>query len=75
MPVVVPQPRRSVQVGLPQVGAEDLVLDVAVQRLYETVFGALGESEERSRRAAELSRQIALLARDGLGNGALKPGD
>ncbi|MEV0690674.1 hypothetical protein [Streptomyces sp. NPDC050388] len=50
-------------------------MDIAVQRRYGAVFGAFGESEERSRRAAELSRQIAASARDGLGNVALEPGD
>lgn len=56
-------------------GARIPQMDIAAQRRYGAAFGALGEFEERSRRVAELSRQIAALARDGLGNGALKPGD
>ena len=48
-------------------------MDIATQRGYGSAFHALREFEERSRRVAELSRQIAALARDGLGNGALKP--
>ncbi|MEV0690682.1 N-6 DNA methylase [Streptomyces sp. NPDC050388] len=56
-------------------GARIPRMDIAVQRRYGAVFGALREFEERSRRVAELSRQIAALARDGVSNGALKPGD
>lgn len=56
-------------------GARIPQMDIAAQRRYGAVFGALGEFEQRSRRVAELSRQITALARDGLGNGALKPGD
>ncbi|MFF3932537.1 N-6 DNA methylase [Streptomyces hirsutus] len=56
-------------------GARIPQMDIAAQRRYGAVFGALREFEERSRRVAELSRQIAALARDGLSNGALKPGD
>jgi hypothetical protein len=35
----------------------------------------LQEFEERVRRVAELGKQASALARDGLGNGALAPGD
>ncbi|GAB2793898.1 hypothetical protein GCM10027073_27780 [Streptomyces chlorus] len=56
-------------------GARIPQMDIAAQRRYGAAFGALREFEERSRRVAELSRQIAALARDGLGNGALKPGE
>lgn len=55
-------------------GARIPQMDITAQRGYGTAFHALREFEERSRRVAELSRQIAALARDGLGNGALKPG-
>ncbi|MFI9263384.1 N-6 DNA methylase [Streptomyces werraensis] len=48
-------------------------MDISVQRRYGSAFRALREFDERSRRVAELSRQIAMLARDGLGNGALRP--
>ncbi|GAA2257160.1 N-6 DNA methylase [Streptomyces atrovirens] len=54
-------------------GARIPQMDIAAQRGYGAAFHALREFEERSRRVAELSRQIAALARDGLGNGALKP--
>ena len=54
-------------------GARVPQMDIATQRGYGSAFHALREFEERSRRVAELSRQIAALARDGLGNGALKP--
>ncbi|MET8114940.1 N-6 DNA methylase [Streptomyces prasinus] len=56
-------------------GARVPQMDIAAQRRYGAAFGALREFEERSRRVAELSGQIAALARDGLANGALKPGD
>ncbi|CAL9637704.1 hypothetical protein SUDANB15_06232 [Streptomyces sp. enrichment culture] len=56
-------------------GARIPQMDIAAQRRYGAAFHALREFEERSRRVAELSRQIAALARDGLSNGALKPGD
>ncbi|MFF9489113.1 N-6 DNA methylase [Streptomyces sp. NPDC014676] len=54
-------------------GARIPQMDITAQRGYGAAFHALREFEERSRRVAELSRQIAALARDGLGNGALKP--
>ncbi|MEU3147078.1 N-6 DNA methylase [Streptomyces sp. NPDC006999] len=54
-------------------GARIPRMDIDAQRGYGSVFRALKEFEERSRRVAELSRQIAALARDGLGNGALRP--
>ncbi|MFD8522131.1 N-6 DNA methylase [Streptomyces capillispiralis] len=56
-------------------GARIPQMDITAQRRYGTVFQALREFEERSRRVAELSRQITVLARDGLGNGALRPAD
>lgn len=56
-------------------GARIPQMDITAQRRYGSVFHALREFEERSRRVAELSGQIAALARDGLSNGALKPGD
>ncbi|MER7485650.1 N-6 DNA methylase [Streptomyces sp. NPDC126497] len=55
-------------------GARVPQMDITAQRGYGAAFHALREFEERSRRVAELSRQIAALARDGLSNGALKPG-
>ncbi|WP_077798639.1 N-6 DNA methylase [Streptomyces sp. JHA26] len=55
-------------------GARIPQMDITAQRGYGAAFHALREFEERSRRVAELSRQIAALARDGLSNGALKPG-
>ncbi|MEU7468665.1 N-6 DNA methylase [Streptomyces sp. NPDC044984] len=55
-------------------GARIPQMDITAQRGYGTAFHALREFEERARRVAELSRQIAALARDGLSNGALKPG-
>ncbi|MGC2996930.1 N-6 DNA methylase [Streptomyces sp. G35A] len=56
-------------------GARIPQMDITAQRRYGAAFHALREFEERTRRVAELSRQIAALARDGLSNGALKPGD
>ncbi|MFE0455449.1 N-6 DNA methylase [Streptomyces sp. NPDC058914] len=56
-------------------GARIPQMDITAQRRYGAAFHALREFEERSRRVGELSRQIAALAQDGLGNGALKPGD
>ncbi|WP_075738456.1 N-6 DNA methylase [Streptomyces acidiscabies] len=47
--------------------------DIAEQRRYGAVFRSLQEFEERTRRIAELSRDVTALARDGLGNGALAP--
>lgn len=55
-------------------GARIPQMDITAQREYGAAFHALREFEERSRRVTELSRQIAALARDGLSNGALKPG-
>ncbi|GAA3477784.1 HsdM family class I SAM-dependent methyltransferase [Streptomyces yanii] len=54
-------------------GARIPQMDIAEQRRYGTAFRRLQEFEERARRVAELSRQAAELARDGLGNGALAP--
>ncbi|MEV0218181.1 N-6 DNA methylase [Streptomyces sp. NPDC050704] len=54
-------------------GARIPQMDITGQRRYGAVFRALQEFEERSRRVAELSREVASLARDGLGNGALTP--
>ncbi|WP_243762439.1 N-6 DNA methylase [Streptomyces sp. Tu 3180] len=56
-------------------GARIPQMDITAQRRYGAAFHALREFEERTRRVAELSRQIAALARDGLSNGALKPTD
>ncbi|KOV34661.1 N-6 DNA methylase [Streptomyces heliomycini] len=55
-------------------GARIPQMDITAQRGYGAAFHALREFEERSRRVADIGRQIAALARDGLGNGALKPG-
>ncbi|MFF2095990.1 N-6 DNA methylase [Streptomyces sp. NPDC058202] len=54
-------------------GARIPQMDIAEQRRYGAAFRALQEFEERARRVAELSRDAAALARDGLGNGALGP--
>ncbi|MFI8093481.1 N-6 DNA methylase [Streptomyces sp. NPDC086080] len=54
-------------------GARIPQMDIGTQRRYGSAFRALREFEERSRRVAELSRQIAALAQDGLSNGALRP--
>ncbi|MDC2953035.1 N-6 DNA methylase [Streptomyces gilvifuscus] len=56
-------------------GARIPQMDIAQQRRYGAAFRALQEFEERVRRVAELSKQAAALARDGLGNGALSPGE
>ncbi|MFF3909828.1 N-6 DNA methylase [Streptomyces sp. NPDC001848] len=56
-------------------GARIPQMDIAEQRRYGAAFRALQEFEERARKVAELSKQAAALARDGLGNGALAPGD
>jgi N-6 DNA methylase len=56
-------------------GARIPQMDITGQRRYGAAFRALQEFEERSRRLAELSRDVASLARDGLGNGALTPGN
>ncbi|MER5514530.1 N-6 DNA methylase [Streptomyces sp. NPDC002763] len=54
-------------------GARVPQMTITDQRRYGAAFRALQEFEERARRVAELSRDVASLARDGLGNGALKP--
>ncbi|MEU9223809.1 N-6 DNA methylase [Streptomyces massasporeus] len=54
-------------------GARIPQMDITEQRRYGAAFRALQEFEERARRVAELSRDAATLARDGLGNGALAP--
>jgi hypothetical protein len=54
-------------------GARVPQMDITTQRRYGAAFRALHEFEERARRVAELSRQTAALARDGLTNGALEP--
>ncbi|MDX2682452.1 N-6 DNA methylase [Streptomyces sp. NY05-11A] len=54
-------------------GARIPQMDITEQRRYGAAFRALQEFEERARRVAELSRDAATLARDGLGNGALTP--
>ncbi|MFJ5271786.1 N-6 DNA methylase [Streptomyces sp. NPDC088358] len=54
-------------------GARIPQMDITEQRRYGAAFRALQEFEERARRVAELSRDAAALARDGLGNGALGP--
>ncbi|MFD4015331.1 N-6 DNA methylase [Streptomyces sindenensis] len=54
-------------------GARIPQLDITEQRRYGAAFRALQEFEERARRVVELSRDVATLARDGLGNGALAP--
>ncbi|MGW2649255.1 N-6 DNA methylase [Streptomyces sp. NPDC001393] len=56
-------------------GARIPQMDIAEQRRYGAAFRALQEFEERARRVAELSRETVALARDGIGNGALAPGD
>ncbi|MBJ7000114.1 N-6 DNA methylase [Streptomyces sp. CRPSP2-6A1] len=56
-------------------GARIPQMDIAEQRRYGASFHALQEFEERARRVTELSRQVAAVARDGLGNGALVPGE
>jgi hypothetical protein len=48
-------------------------MDITDQRRYGAAFRTLQEFEERMRKVAELSREAAVLARDGLGNGALVP--
>ncbi|MET8954758.1 N-6 DNA methylase [Streptomyces sp. NPDC004533] len=56
-------------------GARIPQMDIAEQRRYGAAFRALKEFEERAARVAELSREAAMLALDGLGNGALAPGN
>ncbi len=55
-------------------GARIPQMEIAEQRRYAAAFRALQEFEERMRKVTELSREAAVLARDGLGNGALVPG-
>lgn len=54
-------------------GARIPQMDIAEQRQYGAAFRALEEFQERARKVAELSREAAELARDGLGSGALTP--
>ncbi|MGC9376560.1 HsdM family class I SAM-dependent methyltransferase [Streptomyces sp. MH13] len=54
-------------------GARIPQMDIAEQRRYGTAYRRLQEFEERARRIAELTGQAAELARDGIGNGALRP--
>ncbi|WP_351232203.1 N-6 DNA methylase [Streptomyces sp. NPDC002133] len=56
-------------------GARIPQMDIADQRRYGAAFRALQEFEELARRVAELSTQASALARNGLGNGALAPGE
>ncbi|MFD8332955.1 N-6 DNA methylase [Streptomyces solisilvae] len=56
-------------------GARIPQMDITDQRRYGAAFRSLQEFEERTRRLAELSREAAALARDGLGNGTLIPED
>ncbi|MCP3818399.1 SAM-dependent methyltransferase [Streptomyces sp. A3M-1-3] len=51
---------------IPQMAIEE-------QRRYGAAFRALAEFEQRVKKLAELSEQAAVLARDGLTNGALAP--
>ncbi|WSA80457.1 SAM-dependent methyltransferase [Streptomyces sp. NBC_01799] len=54
-------------------GARIPQMEISEQRRYGAAFRMLQEFEERARRVAELSRDAAALARDGLDNGALIP--
>jgi hypothetical protein len=54
-------------------GARIPQMEIAEQRRYGAAFRALQEFEERARRMAELSKEAAALARDGLSSGALTP--
>ncbi|WP_328584044.1 N-6 DNA methylase [Streptomyces sp. NBC_00370] len=56
-------------------GARIPQMDISEQRRYGVAFRSLQEFEERMRKVAELSQAAAVLARDGLGNGALIPED
>ncbi|WP_406516441.1 N-6 DNA methylase [Streptomyces sp. NBC_00134] len=47
----------------------------AVQRRYGSAFRALGEAEAQALRLTETVRRMAEVAREGLGSGALEPGD
>ncbi|PZT78127.1 MULTISPECIES: N-6 DNA methylase [unclassified Streptomyces] len=46
-----------------------------VQRRYGSAFRALGEAEAQAARLAETVRRMAQAAREGLGSGALEPGE
>lgn len=54
-------------------GARIPQMEISEQRRYGAAFRMLQEFEERARRVAELSRDAAALARDGLDNGSLIP--
>ncbi|QKZ23262.1 N-6 DNA methylase [Streptomyces chartreusis] len=54
-------------------GARIPQMDIVEQRRYGAAFRALQEFEERARKMAELSKEAAALARDGLSSGALTP--
>ncbi|WP_240330554.1 N-6 DNA methylase [Streptomyces sp. CB09001] len=54
-------------------GARIPQMDIAEQRRYGDAFRRLQAFQELARRVAELSRQASELARDGIGNGALRP--
>ncbi|MEU0270863.1 N-6 DNA methylase [Streptomyces sp. NPDC006307] len=54
-------------------GARIPQMAIAEQRRYGAAFRALREFEELTRRMAELSKEAATLARDGLSSGALAP--
>ncbi|MER7817845.1 N-6 DNA methylase [Streptomyces sp. NPDC096153] len=56
-------------------GARIPQMDITEQRRYGAAFRALQEFEQLARRVAELSKQASHVARDGLGNGALAPGE
>ncbi|MGW1810011.1 N-6 DNA methylase [Streptomyces sp. NPDC002078] len=56
-------------------GARIPQMDIAEQRRYGAAFRALQEFEERARRVAEITKQASALARDGLSNGTLAPGE
>jgi hypothetical protein len=54
-------------------GARVPQMDIAEQRRYGAAFRALREFEECAREVAGLTRRLADLAAEGLGNGALVP--
>jgi predicted DNA-binding transcriptional regulator AlpA len=54
-------------------GARIPQMAIAEQRRYGAAFRALREFEELTRKMAELSKEAATLARDGLSSGALAP--
>ncbi len=49
--------------------------ETAVQRRYGTAFRALREAETQALRLTETVRRMAEVAREGLGSGALEPGE